>query len=82
MFKLTENRYYNIDEADDIIINAKQNGYTTTNTKINYYNIVCAFDIETTSFIDPDGEFGDDKRSLMYVWHAAFDGSVIIGRTW
>lgn len=82
MFRLTENRYYNIDEADDIIRNAKQNGYTTTNTKINYYNIVCAFDIETTSFIDPDGEFGDDKRSLMYVWQAAIDGRVIIGRTW
>ena len=82
MFRLTEDRYYNLDEADDIIINAKKNGYTTTNTKINYYNIVCAFDIETTSFIDPHAPIEDNKRSLMYVWQCAIDGRVIIGRTW
>lgn len=47
--------------------------------KAAYYNIPCAFDIETTSFsVRPENE----KRATMYAWVAGFNGLVIIGRTW
>ena len=76
MFTLDE-AIHDISEADDIINEAKLIGKCKTNKKIEYYNIVCAFDIETTSFIEDD-----QKRSVMYVWQFAIDGHVIIGRTW
>lgn len=83
MFKLVEGKYFNLDEADDIIDEALKNGITKTNKKINYYNIVCAFDIETTSFIDNENKVDqNNKRSIMYIWQMAINGRVIIGRTW
>lgn len=45
--------------------------------KISYYNIPCAFDIETTSFYD-----GDEKVGIMYHWQFGFDGCTVMGRTW
>lgn len=42
-----------------------------------FYNIACAFDIETTSIID-----GDEKKAFMYIWMLGIDGYCIIGRTW
>lgn len=63
-----------------------------------YYNVPCAFDIETTSFYrDEQGAaFGYkdakeiekrtksklEKCSVMYVWQFGINGRVIIGRTW
>ena len=49
-----------------------------TNKKIEYYNIPCAFDIETTNFYDVDGR----KCSIMYEWTLAINFVVMIGRTW
>lgn len=46
-----------------------------------FYNIPCAFDIETTSF-DRDIIGGKEKCSLMYVWQLGINGYVIMGRTW
>ena len=46
-------------------------------SKVKYYNIPCAFDIETTSFYN-----GDEKTAIMYEWSFAIYGVVIIGRTW
>ena len=48
-----------------------------TSKKIVYYNVPCAFDIETTSFYD-DGE----KRAIMYEWTFGIDDYIVIGRTW
>lgn len=42
------------------------------------FNVPCALDIETTSFIDPNGE----KTGIMYEWTFGIYGAVIIGRTW
>lgn len=49
-----------------------------TNKKIDYYNIPCAFDIETTNFYDDEGR----KVSIMYEWTLAINFVVLIGRTW
>lgn len=48
-----------------------------TNKKKCYYNIPCAFDIETSSFYD-----NDEKRGIMYEWTLGINGHIIIGRTW
>ena len=50
----------------------------TTSKRKQYYNIVCAFDIETTSFSNQL----DEKCAIMYCWQMAINGRVIFGRTW
>lgn len=50
---------------------------TKRKQKIEYYNIPCAFDIETSSFYD-HGE----KSGCMYIWMFSIDDHIIIGRTW
>ena len=45
---------------------------------IHYFNCACAFDIETTSFIDSHNE----KCSTMYEWTLGLNGLCMIGRTW
>lgn len=52
--------------------------FSWSNKKLKYFNVPCAFDIETTSFIDKDGE----KTAIMYEWSFCIYGVVIIGRTW
>lgn len=43
-----------------------------------YYNIPCAFDIETSSFYE-----GEEKRAIMYIWQFAIGQKcVVYGRTW
>lgn len=45
--------------------------------KSKYYNIPCAFDIETSS------TYKDDKKiAFMYIWMLSIDGNIIVGRTW
>lgn len=51
----------------DIVINKK---------KIEYVNLPCAFDIETSSFYTDNGE----KRACCYLWQFGFNGNVILGR--
>ena len=52
-----------------------------TNKKIEYYNIPCSFDIETTSFEEPT-YVGKSKRAIMYEWTLGINWVVMIGRTW
>lgn len=61
-----------------------------------FYNVPCAFDIETTSFYrDGDGRTYDydqmqqlaakgklEKCAIMYVWQFGINGYLIVGRTW
>lgn len=49
-----------------------------SNKKIVYYNIPVAFDIETTSTTDREG----NPIAFMYEWTFGILGRVIIGRTW
>lgn len=46
--------------------------------RISYYNVPASFDIETTSFIDTNGE----KTAIMYEWSFSVSNFVIVGRTW
>lgn len=45
--------------------------------KKQYFNVPCAFDIETTSTY-----VNGEKRAFMYVWVLNINGTSIIGRTW
>lgn len=54
------------------------NRKTRRKYKIEYYDIPCCFDIETSSFIDADG----DKSGCMYIWMFSIDDHIIIGRSW
>lgn len=74
---------HTIDELDAILLEAYKNGVSTNRQNIGFYNIVCAFDIESTSFTDrPTKEDHNEKRSIMYIWQLAINGRVLIGRTW
>ena len=46
---------------------------------IEYFNLPVAFDIEASSFRDPDDR---SKRACMYIWQFGLNGSVIYGRYW
>lgn len=50
--------------------------------KETFFNIPCAFDIETSSFYQPDENGDREKTALMYEWTFGICGYVIIGRTW
>ena len=50
---------------------------TKRKQKIEYYNIPCCFDIETSSFYDKG-----EKAGCMYIWMFSIDDKIIIGRTW
>lgn len=55
---------------DKLVKNNRKNG-------LEYYQVPCAFDIETTSFIE-----NNRKRAIMYIWQFGINGCIIIGRTW
>lgn len=59
----------------DVKINKKRQ---YRKASIEYYNCPAAFDIETSSFIDSDG----NKTAIMYEWTFGVNGLVMIGRTW
>ena len=48
-----------------------------SNRRERYFDVPCAFDIETSSFYQ-DGE----KVGIMYEWTFGIFGAVVIGRTW
>ena len=52
-----------------------------TNKNIEYFNIPCAFDIETSSFFRSTGN-EQEKIAIMYEWTLGIDDYIIIGRTW
>ena len=51
--------------------------------KTKYFNIPCAFDIETTSWTDGTYPNGSPVHlATMYIWQFGLNGQVIYGRTW
>ena len=45
-------------------------------------DVVCAFDIETSTVRIPDPNREIDAHSFMYIWQFQLDDATIIGRTW
>ena len=83
MFKLVEDTFYSVDDLEDILNEELKNGIHKSNTKVEYYNIIFAFDIETSNFTDkPIKGDSNNKRSIMYIWQLAINGRVVIGREW
>lgn len=89
------NNIYKPTDIDEVLENAVNDKNVIGNNKgTNFYNIPCAFDIETTSFYR--GEDGStynyeqysklgtklEKCSIMYVWQFGINGFIIVGRTW
>lgn len=70
----TRTIYYDVNEFSSIITEFET---IKTNKKITYYNIPCAFDIETTSLT-----VRQEKRAFMYEWSFSLLGYVLTGRTW
>lgn len=85
-----------VDKLREILREIKEKGSYKNTKKVRYYNIPCAFDIETTSvFRSPEGKIISakqwaqmevrhrwDKIAFMYIWQLGIDGRCIIGRTW
>ena len=72
------NGHISPDRIDEILLPLTGLKPITTSKRKQYYNIVCAFDIETTSFSNQL----DEKYAIMYCWQMAINGRVIFGRTW
>ena len=71
-FELHENPSNSLDEM------LEDFKWYENNKKISFLNVASAFDIESTSFIDENG----DKCALMYAWTFNLNGKHIEGRTW
>lgn len=51
------------------------------NKSVEYINLPCAFDIETTSFYEGPKKDGK-RRAIMYAWVIGYNHQYKIGRTW
>lgn len=80
---LQSTKIYTPDEIEEMIELSMNDVRKVTKRRhkkssIHYYDCPCAFDIETTSFIDDNHE----KASTMYVWMLGLNGLCMMGRTW
>lgn len=97
-YNFTDNNIYTVKDVENVLKNISLNDIKGNNKKLYYYNIPCAFDIETTSFYrEPNTDIiynysqikelninsSDlEKLGLMYIWQFGINGFCFIGRTW
>lgn len=75
---LTERGYDIIYECHDMPIpKAFSIPLVNGRKRIRYYDLVCAFDIETTTV-----DCGGEACSFMYLWQFCMEDTVCMGRTW
>lgn len=70
-FKLDEH-IYKTSEVDELL---KDIPFILSNKQIEYANVPCVIDIETSSFYE-----NDEKRAIQYAWVLGINGKCIIGR--
>lgn len=77
---LNSNNYYKPEQIRKVIKMVRKNfRLKYSNGKHKYFNVPCAFDIETSSFRLTGN---DEKQAIMYIWMFGIYGVTIIGRTW
>ena len=76
---LQSTKTYTVNETDDFLNTSLSEINTVKKKKIEYINIPCSFDIETSSFFRSNG---NEKVAIMYEWTLGINGLCIIGRTW
>ena len=71
--------YFLPEETEQVLELAFKDVYPVsyTNKKGKYFNVPCAFDIETTSTY-----INGEKIACMYLWALGLNDYVIVGRTW
>lgn len=75
---LDSTKYYKVEDLQHIYDTIKSDITLSKGVKgVRYYNIPCAFDIETSSFFQQS-----EKVAIMYVWTFCINGYCILGRTW
>lgn len=74
---MEQSEYYDPAEVKEVIKFLRPYFTIRRRKKTLYYNVPCAFDIETTSFYE-NGE----KRAIMWMWSFCLYGVCFIGRTW
>jgi hypothetical protein len=62
-------------------IAARKRGKRAKSQRVEYVNVVAAFDIET-SVVHRMENGEDEPHAFMYVWQVAIDSDVIMGRSW
>lgn len=77
---LYSNKIYKPNQILDVIKMVRKNfRLKYSNAKQKYFNVPCAFDIETSSFRSTGN---NEKTAIMYVWTFGIYGCIIMGRTW
>lgn len=80
---LKSNKIYNPTDILDVLKMVRPNfRFSYGNTKVKYFNVPAAFDIETSSFFRSTGDGDSQKTAIMYEWTFGLYGAVIVGRTW
>lgn len=80
---LSSEMIYRPDEIPEVMKEVRKNfRFSQVNRKEKYFNVPCAFDIETSSFSRSTGKDEKQKTAIMYEWTFGIYGLVIIGRTW
>ena len=82
-FHADDGNVYDYQHKDDFLTEIQSGFYTVKRKRkhkeeINYINLPCSFDIETTSYKTVTGE----KVGFMYIWMFGISGISIYGRTW
>ena len=84
VYKTVEEKVYKIEELP--LLRKMLDCKDSTKRGVNYLNIPCAFDIETTNIFHKNskGEIITDPApfAFMYHWQFCIDDSVCFGRTW
>ena len=75
---LDDKNAYTPTQIDEVLLRVWSALVYTEQGKVKYINAPFAFDTESTSFYDANG----DKTGITYVWMLGICGLVVMGRTW